>query len=432
MTTADEQLATASTPPTPAPTPPSPTASKPTETCNHYRTISGGLDSRSSECGHEYGRSSARVLQEWPRLRTGQGDQLRIAVVLGTRPEIVKLAPLIRELGPIAYIVYTGQHYDEDLAGSFFDSFRIPRPASVVSVGNMRRGEQIGVTTAGLTRLFVERPPNAVVVQGDTNSVLGGALAANSVDIPLVHLEAGLRSHDRAMPEEHNRVLTDHIADLLLAPTSINEHNLERENVAGEIVVTGNTVVEAVQELLPDAEMRTVLRARYGLPHNGYIVTTIHRPENTDSARRLREILFHLAQAPLPVIFPAHPRTMSRIRQFGLTASLGHLKVVPPMNYETFLALCADAALLVSDSGGVQEEVTVYKRPLVVVRNSTERPEVLESFAVRVTPESLTAAIRERLQWAAENPGVLHRTPSPYGTGDASRLSAKAILELVS
>jgi UDP-N-acetylglucosamine 2-epimerase (non-hydrolysing) len=361
----------------------------------------------------------------------GEGDGSTIALVVGTRPEIIKLAHLARELGDRATVVYTGQHYDDALAGSFFDAFGMQRPDAVVQVGGRSRGEQIGVGVEALSRHWDHARPDAVVVQGDTNTALAGALAANALGVPLIHVEAGLRSYDRAMPEEHNRALADRVSDLLLAPTGVSRENLLAERITARIVVTGNTVVEAVRSIMPSPADRLRRVAAHRLEPDGYVVATLHRPENTDDPAQLHAILSALADLPVPVVFPVHPRTRARIESFGLAPALDRLVVTPPMGYADFLALSASAALLVSDSGGIQEEVSVYKRPAVVIRRSTERPEVIGTFATLASADTLVAEARSWLDDLPRRLSVLADLPSPYGDGQASRLSADAIMELL-
>ncbi len=347
-----------------------------------------------------------------------------VAVVLGTRPELVKLTDLVRLLGPAAHLVHTGQHYDEELSGRFLTELGLPEPTFLTGIGGQPRAVQISAALAQLDGLFTAEPPLAVVVQGDTNAALAGALAANSRGIPLLHVEAGLRSHDRNMPEEHNRVLIDRIADVLCAATEDNRANLLAEGVDdARVAVTGNTVVEAVHGQLPDAAARAELVERHGLTADSYVLATVHRPENTDSVAALRAIfteLSALAQS-VPVVVPLHPRTRARIEAAGLEDLLTGLTVCRPLGYGEFLALARHAALLVSDSGGIQEECTVLGRPLVVVRRSTERPEAMADFADLVEPgPQIGAAARRRL---AEGPAGLARLaslPSPFGDGSAS------------
>jgi UDP-N-acetylglucosamine 2-epimerase (non-hydrolysing) len=338
----------------------------------------------------------------------------------------------VRLLGDRAWVIDTGQHYDTNLNGVFYDVFGLERPATVLGVGGMSRGAQIGQAVRLLDQLFLEHPPSAVVVHGDTNSALAGALAANACGLPLVHVEAGLRSFDRAMPEEHNRVVIDHLADLCLAPTELNAANLVAEGVPMDrIVVTGNTVVDAVLEIMVAPDKRAEVLARYGVSSNGFILTTFHRPENVDEPEVLATILRELAALPLPVVLPMHPRTRAIAAATDVEATLKELVVVEPIDYLDFLALAAECALLISDSGGVQEESTVVKRPVIVVRRSTERPEVLGSFAELVPPGPGIGEVAKR--WLATLPSVHRRLahlPSPYGSGDSSARSVDAIVGL--
>ncbi|MBB4892453.1 UDP-N-acetylglucosamine 2-epimerase (non-hydrolyzing) [Streptomyces olivoverticillatus] len=347
-----------------------------------------------------------------------------VAIVLGTRPELVKLTDLVRLLGPAAHLVHTGQHYDEELSGRFLSELGLPEPTFLTGVGGRPRAVQISAALGQLDELFTAEPPLAVVVQGDTNAALAGALAANARRIPLLHVEAGLRSHDRNMPEEHNRVLIDHIADVLCAATPENRANLLAEGVdVARIAVTGNTVVEAVHGQLPGARERAALLARHGLADGGYVLATVHRPENTDSAEALRAVLTELAAlaADLPVVLPLHPRTRARIEAAGLDDLLAPLTVSAPVGYGEFLALARHAALLVSDSGGIQEECTVLGRPLIVVRRSTERPEAMGDFAELVEPgPEIGQAARRRLAEGPEGLARLATLPSPFGDGRAS------------
>ncbi|MGH4028567.1 non-hydrolyzing UDP-N-acetylglucosamine 2-epimerase [Actinomycetota bacterium Odt1-20B] len=347
-----------------------------------------------------------------------------IAVVLGTRPELIKLTELIRLLGPAAHVVHTGQHYDDDLSGRFIAEMGLPEPTYLTGVGGEPRAVQLARSLEQLDSLFTDVPPSAVVVQGDTNAALAGALAANAHGIPLVHVEAGLRSHDRAMPEEHNRVLIDRLADVLCAATPENRANLLTEGVPlSRVELTGNTVVEAVHRQLPEPAERFAHLDRLGLVEDGYVLATVHRPENTDDPAALHAILSELAALArtLPVVVPLHPRTRARIERAGLAGLLAPLTITRPLGYRDFLALARHAALLVSDSGGVQEEVTVLGRPLVVVRNSTERPEAMAEFATLVSPgPQLGEAVRHRLRQGPAERARLQSLPSPFGDGLAS------------
>ncbi|MER5888689.1 UDP-N-acetylglucosamine 2-epimerase (non-hydrolyzing) [Streptomyces sp. NPDC001941] len=350
-----------------------------------------------------------------------------VAVVLGTRPEIIKLAPLIRLLGARARVVHTGQHYDSALSGTFFANFRLPAPHLLLdgATGPWGRGAQIGALTAELARSFVADPPRAVVVQGDTNSTSAGAQAAHYCGIPVVHVEAGLRSGDRAMPEEINRLVVGVLADVHCAATERAAANLRATGTAPDrIRVTGNTVVEATLMSLPEPAERERIAREHGTrePYVPYVLATVHRPENTDAPERLEALLTSLAALGAPVVMPLHPRTRAKAKEFGLERLLDRLRVVDPVDHPTFLALADRARLLVSDSGGVQEEATVLKKPLLVVRTSTERPEAVDAgFSRLVEPGPPLVAAARALLDDGDLDERLRATASPYGDGSASR-----------
>jgi UDP-N-acetylglucosamine 2-epimerase (non-hydrolysing) len=356
-----------------------------------------------------------------------------VAVVLGTRPEIIKLGHLIRLLGDAATVIHTGQHFDLELSEVFFEAFGIPVPTTTLGVGGSSRGAQIGGAVTALDAAFAAHRPSVVVVQGDTNSAAAGALAANAAEVPLVHVESGLRSHDRRMPEEHNRIIADHLADLCCAPTEVNHQNLLGEDIPeSRIRLTGNTIVEAVTGLIPPKGDRARTLAKRGLESGRFVLTTFHRPENVDDPDTLLRILEQLAAVPLPVVLPLHPRTRQNIAASeALTRAAAALITCEPLGYAEFLGLAAESALLISDSGGVQEEASIIKRPVIVVRRSTERPEVLGTFATLVEPGADFAALAASwLQDLPERHATLAALPSPYGDGTASAQIAAAVREI--
>jgi UDP-N-acetylglucosamine 2-epimerase (non-hydrolysing) len=346
----------------------------------------------------------------------------RIAVVIGTRPEIVKIATIVRLLGPQARLIHTRQHSDEELSGVFLAGARLPQPEMLSGICGQRRHVQIGAMVERLGELFAESAPAAVLVQGDTNTVCAAAQAANYVGVPVVHVEAGLRSFDRLMPEEINRCVTGVLAELHCAPTERAIANLHRDGVpVDKIVLTGNTVVEATVGMLPDETVAREIVTRLGVEPGEYVLATIHRPENTDDPQRLRAILDELSKLGLPVLLPLHPRTRAAVGRHGLNAALDRLQVVPPADHRTFLGLARHARLLVSDSGGVQEECTVLKKPLIVVRNSTERPESIEAgFAHLVQPGPAIGELGRQLISDEELSARLAAIPCPFGDGKAS------------
>ena len=355
-----------------------------------------------------------------------------IAVVLGTRPEIIKLGHIIRLLGPAARVIHTGQHYDARLTDVFFDAFNIGRSSELVGVGGKTRGDQIGLALSALEHAFLDDRPDAVVVQGDTNSTLAASLAANARDIPLVHVEAGLRSFDRRMPEEHNRVLTDHLADLCLTPTSTASENLISEGIPEDrIIVTGNTIVEAVNTLLPVSGLREEILRHHGLSPARYILSTFHRPENVDDPTTLAGIFEELGRLPLPVLLPLHPRSQVQLTRLGIRPS-AQTRIIQPVGYTEFLGLLAECAFAVSDSGGLQEEASIVKRPIIVVRRSTERPEVIGTFARLVsTGRSMADEADVWLRHIDEVHEELSKLDTPFGDGSASSRSVDALTDLI-
>lgn len=368
--------------------------------------------------------------------RTGAEDlpERSVAVVLGTRPELIKMAEVLRLLGSGALLIHTGQHFSDELSGYFFGDFGLEPPVANLGVGGASRASQIGRSVGLLDDVLRREGARVVVVQGDTNSTLAGALAANSLELPLLHVEAGLRSFDRRMPEEHNRVVTDHLSDILLAPTRQAEANLAREGIGSDRVrVIGNTVVEAVDGLLPSHDIREHIRHRYGgLPKARYVLATFHRPENVDDPVQLSMILECLASLSLPVVLPLHPRTRSRITEFGFESALERINTIEPLSYRDFLGLAADCALLISDSGGVQEEASVLKKRVLVIRRSTERPEVLGTFAKLIPPTAqLYSAIEEEVSSLPDTHMGLASIPSPYGDGTASRSVVDAVRQVL-
>lgn len=345
-----------------------------------------------------------------------------VALVYGTRPELVKLAPLVHELGDACVTVHTGQHPDALLADIARD-LRVgpPTVAGTVASGPVHRqiGDAVGAVGDALTRLA----PDVVAVQGDTNSTLAGALAASGLDLPLVHVEAGLRAFDRSLPEERNRIVVDHLADLLCAPTEVaRAHLLDEGCDPGAIVVTGNTVVDAVRTTRPDVDATAIVLARHDVTADAFVLATFHRQENVDDPGQLAAIVDQLATIALPVVLTVHPRTRDRARQAGIELARGSVRVVEPLGFRDFLALESACAFLVSDSGGVQEEASIVGRPVLVVRRSTERPEVLGTFATLVdSAEGIGPAAAALVADVSGAHRRLAGLGSPFGDGYAAR-----------
>jgi UDP-N-acetylglucosamine 2-epimerase (non-hydrolysing) len=342
-------------------------------------------------------------------------------VILGTRPEAIKLAGVVRALGDRARLIHTGQHFDRRMWSDVAAALGLPAPEESFSIGGTHRGEQIGEATTVLTRHLLARPAAAVVVQGDTNSTLAGALAGTATGTPVVHVEAGLRSNDRGMPEEINRLLVDRVADLCCAPLERNAEILRAEGVPPQaIAVTGNTLADVATGLLPPPDRTAATLAAHGLVPDGYVLATVHRPSNVDDPQRLAAVLAALGAAAhdVPVLFPVHPRTRARILAAGLTVPAGVL-AVEPVDPATFLSLLSRARLAVSDSGGVQEEACLFRRPLLVLRDTTERPELLDGWCRLVgdgdPAGAISTAVRDAVDWGR----LLSERDLPYPIGPA-------------
>ena len=344
---------------------------------------------------------------------------MKIAIVVGTRPEIIKMAPVVRaclDRGVPYLLLHTGQHYSFELDGVFFAELGLPAPHRNLEVGSGSQSYQLAAVIEGLAPVLVEERPDVVLVEGDTNSVLAAALAANKSGIAVGHVEAGLRSYDRRMPEELNRVLTDHLADWLFAPTPGARDILRGEGLpASRIHVTGNTVVDELllQRLRAD---RPGLAERFGVTPGRYALATVHRAENVDDDGRLRSILAGLDAAGralgIPVLAAFHPRTTARMAALGLAAS-GTLRGLPPLGYLDFLGLHAAAALMLTDSGGLQEEACCLRVPCVTLRDNTERPE-----SVAVGANVLAGAETEAIVACARAMAAKPRTwENPFGDG---------------
>jgi UDP-N-acetylglucosamine 2-epimerase (non-hydrolysing) len=330
---------------------------------------------------------------------------MRLIVVVGARPNFIKVGPLMPALmaaGLDAALVHTGQHYDAALSDVFFADLDIPAPRWSLEVGSGTHGVQTGTALMRLEDLFVAERPDAVMVVGDVNSTLAGALAAVKLHIPVVHLEAGLRSGDMSMPEEVNRLVTDQVSSMLLAPTRDALEHLAREGVDGRRVhFVGNIMAESVVRNLERARARATC-ARYRLEPGGYILATVHRPENTESPEHLAAIVAALDAAPLPVVFPVHPRTLPKLAGAG-AAGGGSLRPSDPVGYLDMLSLECDAAAIITDSGGVQEEACMVGTPCVTVRRNTERTVTIEAGANRLVAAD-QAAIARGLEEALASP----------------------------
>ena len=356
---------------------------------------------------------------------------MRIAIILGTRPEIIKMSPLIRECekqGIDYYILHTGQHYSFEMDKVFFNDLKLPVPEYNLDVGSGLHGEQTAKMISGIEEILTHDTPDVVLVQGDTNTVLAGALAASKLHIKVGHVEAGLRSFDRNMPEEINRVVADHISDYLFAPTENSKDYLLSEGIPEKkIFVTGNTVVDSVYQNLKISKQTRHTLPALNLKKGEFFLTTVHRAENTDKKERLSSILAGFGQIyrafRLPIIFPAHPRTVKMINEFGLEIPEG-TKVIDPVGYLDFLQLEGGAKLILTDSGGLQEEGCILGVPCITLRNNTERPETVDVGANIVAGVSGNIAQLAKKMTASEL-----RWDNPYGNGNTAELTINRIID---
>ncbi|WP_298328585.1 UDP-N-acetylglucosamine 2-epimerase (non-hydrolyzing) [Haloactinopolyspora sp.] len=342
---------------------------------------------------------------------------MKVLSIVGARPQFVKLAPIAEAFTATSHshvIVHTGQHYDAKMSDVFFADLRIPAPDVHLGIGSGSHGVQTGSMLAALDGVLDEHRPDWVLVYGDTNSTLAGALAAVKLHLPLAHLEAGLRSFNRAMPEEHNRVLTDHAADLLLTPTQLGMDNLAREGLAERAVRVGDVMTDVCFRVR-DAVRNEPPALPDGVRAGDYIVSTVHRAENTDDPDRLRAIIEALAGLDRPVVLLAHPRLVARCHEFGIKLERpdSSLHTAEPLPYPGMVAAVLHSAGVVTDSGGLQKEAYLLGRPCTTVRTETEWVETLEGgWNVLAEPDGLAAAVRR--------PAPTHPQGAPYGDGQAA------------
>jgi UDP-N-acetylglucosamine 2-epimerase (non-hydrolysing) len=356
-----------------------------------------------------------------------------IMVVAGTRPEIIKMAPIVRALQknkiPTTF-VHCGQHYDYNMSQQFIEDLELPQPDYAYRVRAYSPGAQTAQIIAYMDKLLKETAAALVLVEGDTNSVLAAAVAANKREIPVGHVEAGLRSFDLRMPEEHNRRLTDHLSTFLFAPTERAKANLKRESVWGKIYVTGNTVIDAVIQHLPIAEKKSEILKK--IRFETFALATAHRAENVDDEAVLRTFMEVFAESPVPVVYPMHPRTKKRLRQnkmYAKISKLGNVQILPPLGYLDFLVLMKKSRVIITDSGGIQEEATApsIRKPVLVIRLSTERPEAVEAGFAKVVGTDKHEILAAMGTARARRKELPHT--SPFGDGKAAEKIVKILSE---
>lgn len=352
---------------------------------------------------------------------------MRIISVVGARPQFVKLAPIsaaAARSGIDHVIVHTGQHYDPMLSDVFFTDLGIPAPDVHLGIGSGSHGVQTGAMIAALDEVFERYSPDWVLAYGDTNSTLAAAISATKLHYPLAHLEAGLRSFNRRMPEEHNRVLTDHASDLCLAPSEVAMGHLSDEGLSARSVLVGDVMTDVLYQVRDSLKSASSgLLAELGLARGSFSVATIHRAENTDDAHRLREIVSGLASLDNPVVLLAHPRVTAKARDHGIELNAGSLIAHDPLPYPELIAAVLNSNGVITDSGGLQKEAFLLRVPCTTVREETEWVETIElgwNVLANTSAEIAAAVARPRPRETAE---------APYGVGAASQ---RVIDELLS
>lgn len=349
---------------------------------------------------------------------------------MGTRPEIIKLSPIIKKLRRSEFIeIFTGQHYDYELGLRFIEDLRLPKPDIKMKLkllhGPSAKSIQIAEMIQRLGSVFSQLRPDAVIVQGDTDTVLAGSIASLKNKIPICHVESGLRSFDWRMPEEHNRIVADHISELLFAPTTLAKKNLTAESVHGQIFVTGNTIIDAIEENVKLAEKSTI-----SFDEDDFVLVTLHRTENIDNQDIFRGIIKTLLESKAKFIFPIHPHTVKNLRLFDLYDKVVRSKnitLIKTVGYFDMLSLMKRSQFILTDSGGLQEEATSprIRKKVLVVRNTTDRPEAVKlgfSELLGTKPNNIINAINKNLKCSS-----IPSRKSPYGKGN----SAKLIIDLI-
>lgn len=304
---------------------------------------------------------------------------MKIATIVGARPQFIKAATLSRAIGASAgineIIIHTGQHYDENMSEVFFSELNIPKPAYNLGVGSSLHGKQTARMLEGIEEILIRERPDWVVVYGDTNSTLAGALAASKLHIPIAHIEAGLRSYNRRMPEEINRIATDHISDILFAPTLNALNILQHENLGERSVFSGDVMYDSILYFKDKSAEKIHLSEIANVKPGGYYLATIHRQENTDDLSKLQEIFMAFSELDLPVIIPLHPRTKNILDEVAFRSNV---KIIDPVGYLEMVSLLSNCIKVFTDSGGLQKEAFFLQKPCITLREETEWPETLE------------------------------------------------------
>lgn len=356
---------------------------------------------------------------------------MKIAYVFGTRPEIIKLAPIIKKTTKKnSTLIFTGQHYDFEMSLRFIKELGLRTPDYKMKLTKIQnttndRATQTGEIILKLAKILTRINPDSVVVQGDTNTVLAAAITSIKCDIPISHVEAGLRSYDWRMPEEHNRIAVDHISEILFAPTKKTAEILKNENVHGKIHITGNTSIDAVTEFLKQSEKKSTLK----IDHE-FVLATLHRGENVDNKKTLQSIFLGMIQSKANFLLPSHPRTIKRLKEFGLYERIKrskNIQLIPSVGYFDMLYLMRKCSFILTDSGGIQEEATspLIRKKVLIARRSTDRQEAVDAGLAELVGTN-HKKISQIVNKTLSNP-KLNSKKTPYGNGTSSKQILKIL-----
>jgi UDP-N-acetylglucosamine 2-epimerase len=351
---------------------------------------------------------------------------MKIASIVGARPQFIKAAPVskaLRASGATEFLIHTGQHYDRRMSELFFEELNIREPNVNLEVGSGSHGWQTAEMLRRIEGVLLEQRPDTVIIYGDTNSTLAGALAAAKLQIPLAHVEAGLRSFNREMPEEHNRVLADHCSDFLFCPTRTGVENLAKEGISDGVHLSGDTMYDATLQFAEVSRSRSTALRDLKLIRGQYVLATLHRPYNTDVPENLTKILSAFRQVREPVVFPVHPRTRQKIAELNWSCDNSNVKMIEPVGYLDMLALEENARMILTDSGGMQKEAYFFRVPCVTLRPETEWLETVEAgwnVLVGADAERILQATR-RSDWPSDN------QPELFGDGNAAERIAETL-----
>jgi UDP-N-acetylglucosamine 2-epimerase (non-hydrolysing) len=362
---------------------------------------------------------------------------MKIATVIGTRPEIIKMAPVLDEIEKMGIdniLIHTGQHYDHEMSQQFFQDLKIKKPDYNIGVGSNSHGKQTAIMMESIENVLIAEKPDVIMVQGDTNAVLAGALTASKLHMAVGHVEAGLRSYDKTMPEEINRQIADICSNIFFVPTEESAINLLFENInPHEIYITGNTIVDACYRHLKIAEVESNILNELQVTGD-ILILTIHRAENVDDPKRLKNIVDALLELNnITVIFPVHPRTAKTLKKFGFYDTLEnapHIKIIKPLGYLDFLLLLSKSKFVMTDSGGLQEEAITLNIPCITLRYNTERPETVKAGGNILvgTDKDMIVDAYIRISTDSTLYQKMKNAKNPYGNGQSSKNIIKAVI----